>query len=205
LIHNEEEWERTRKSLRKNAVEPEWYDHFLVAELDGKMVGRVLLEYAYPPYSELINMYVLPDHQGIGVGSRLFQRCIEMASANKCFVMSTMTDPIGNLPAHRLISKFGFKPGILGDPSKPRGHMWLFRFSEQSCMSEFLKRHPFAEPFVSRLKVDFHGQMLYRMSWRDPQTEENMNLYLEGQPSQTPEGTMPRISGFSYEEKNWKF
>jgi len=47
LIHTEEEQERTRQSLRKNAIEPEWYDHFLVAEMDGKVVGRVILEADY--------------------------------------------------------------------------------------------------------------------------------------------------------------
>ena len=202
LIHNEEERQRTRKSLRKNAVEPEWYDIFLVAELDGRVVGRVLLESAYPPYSELINLYVLPDHQGKGVGSSLVQECIKIASIHKFFVMTTMTDPVGNLPAHRLYSKFGFRPGILGDPSVKRGHMWLFRFSEESCISEFLKRHPFAEPSVSLSKVNFHDRMLYRMSWRDPQTEDKIDLFIEGQPSQTPEGTMPRITGFSYKEKD---
>lgn len=202
LIHNEEERERTKRGLRKNAVKPEWYDYFLVAEMDGKVVGRVILEAAYPPYSELINLYVHPDYQGRGVGSRLVQSCIETASAHKCFVMSVMADPVGNLPAHRLYSKFGFRPGILGDPSVKRGQMWLFRFSEESHISKFLKSHPFAEPSVSPSKVNFHDRMLYRMSWKDPQTKDKMDLFIQGQPSQTPEGTMPRISGLSYKEKD---
>jgi len=201
LIHNEKEQERIRKGLRKNAIEPEWYDHYLVAELDGKVVGRAILETAYPPYSELINLYVHPDYQSQGVGSSLVQECIETASVHKCFVMSLMTDPVGDVPAHRLYSKFGFRPGILGDPSVKRGHMWLFRFSEESCKSEFLEGYPFAEPSVSSSKVSFHDRMLYRMTWRDPQTEEKLDIYLEGQPSQTPEGTMPRIAGFSYKKE----
>jgi len=202
LIRNEEERKRTLERLRKASREPEWYDHYFVAELDGRVVGRVILEAAYLPYSELINLYVHSDYRGMGVGSSLVQRCIEEASARKCFVMSTMTDPAGNLPAHRLYSKFGFRPGILGDPSVKRGHMWLFRFSEESCVSEFLERHPFAEPSVSPSKVDFHGRTLYRMAWIDPQPEEKMALYIEGQRSQTPAGTMPRIAGFSYKEKD---
>jgi len=202
LIHNEEERERTKKGLRKNAIEPDWYDHFVVAELEGKVVARVLLEAAYPPYSELINLYVLPAYQGRGIGTSLVQECLRIADASNCFVMSVMADPVGNLPAHRLYSKFGFKTGILGDPSKQRGHMWLFRFSENSLVSEFIRRHPFAEPSVSESKVNFHERMLYRMSWRDPQTKEKIELYLEGQPSQTPEGTMPRISGISYKERD---
>ena len=71
LIHNDEEREKIRKNMEKNATNPLWYDHYLVAEVDGKVVGRVILEAAYPPYSELINIYVLPSYQGIGVGTRL--------------------------------------------------------------------------------------------------------------------------------------
>jgi hypothetical protein len=40
------------------------------------------------------------------------------------------------------------------------------------------------------------------MSWRDPQTVDRIDLFIEGQPSQTPEGTMPRIAGCSYKEKD---
>jgi GNAT superfamily N-acetyltransferase len=202
LIRNDEERERIRKGLMKNAKAPEWYDHFFVAEVDGRVVGRVILEAAYPPYSELINLYVLPDYQGMGVGSALVRSCIEKASANGSFLMSAMTDPAGNLPAYRLYSKFGFRPAILGDPSLKRGHMWLFRFSEECCVSEFLRRHPFAEPKVSHSKGNFHNRMLYQMSWKDPQTEERIDLYIEGQPSQISEGTMPRIAGLSCKEKD---
>lgn len=197
LIHDEEERKRTLEHLRRASKEPEWYDHYLLAELDGKVMGRVILEAAYPPYSELINLYVHQDYRGRGIGSSLVQRCIEMASGLKCFIISTMFEPVGNLPAHRLYSKFGFRPGILGVPSVKRGHMWLFRFSEESFLSEFLKKHPFAEPSVSSSKANFHSRMLYRMSWREPQKEDRIDFFIEGQPSQTPEGTMPRISGFS--------
>jgi len=200
LINNQDKRKRALESLRRTAKEPEWYDHYLVAEMNERVVGRVILEAAYPPYSELINLYVHSDYQGQGVGSSLVQKCIEIASSKKCFIMSVMADPVGNLPSHRLYSKFSFKPAILGDPAIERGHTWLFRFSENSCISEFLKRHPFAESSVSESKVIFHERMLYRMSLRDPQTKEKIELYLEGQPSQTSEGTMPRISGFSCKE-----
>lgn len=201
LIRNEDERERSLYYLRKAATEPKWYAHHLVAELDGRVVGRVILEALYHPYSELVNLYVHPDYWGIGVGSSLVQSCIDIASSLGSLLISSMTDPVGNLPAHRLYSKFGFKPAILGDPSAARGHMWLFRFSERSYASEFLKRHPFAEPSVSQSKIEFHGRMLYRMAWTDPQTKEKLTLYIEGQPSQTLEGTMPRVAGFSFKEE----
>jgi len=202
LIRNKTERERSLDLLEKAAIEPKWYAHHLIAELDGRVVGRVILEAPYYPYSELVNLYVHPDYCGIGVGSSLVQGCIDTASNLGSLLISTMTDPVGNLPAHRLYSKFGFKPAILGDPSAARGHMWLFRFSDSCCASEFLKRHPFAEPSVSQSKVEFHGRMLHRMSWTDPQTQEKLAFYIEGQPSQTLEGTMPRIAGFSFKEED---
>lgn len=200
LIRDAEERELYRKSLEKSALEPRWYDHYLVAELNGEVVGRVILEAAYPPYCELINLYVHSDHRRIGIGSSLVQACIELASKLNCSVMSLMTEPVGNLAAYRLFSKFGFCIGILGDPSLERGHAWLFRFSEESFVSRFIWRHPFAEPSVSLSKISFHEQMLYRMAWREPHSDEALALYLRGQPSQTVEGTMPRIAGFSYRE-----
>ena len=200
LIHGDEERDRYRGHLRRAAIQPPWYDTHLVAEFDGRVVGRVILEAAYPPYSELINLYVRQNYHGRGVGTCLVQACIEAAKAFRCFVMTTMTDPMGNLPVHRLYSKFSFRPGIHGDPHTERGHTWLFRFSEESCVAAFLRKHPFAEPHVSPSKADFHGRPLYSMHWRDPQTGEALALYLEGKPSQTPEGTMPRIAGFSYKE-----
>ena len=87
LIHNEEERERTRKGLEKNAREPEWYDDYLVAEVDGKVVRRVILEAAYPPYSELMNLYVLPEYQGIGVvhvSFRAASRQLQLTRALSC-------------------------------------------------------------------------------------------------------------------------
>jgi hypothetical protein len=111
-----------------------------------------------------------------------------------------MTDPVGNLPAQRLYSKFGFKQAILGDTSIKRGHMCLFQFSEESLVLEFLKRHPFTEHSISSSKVDFHGRMLHLMAWKDTQTKEKLALYIEGQPSQTPKGTMSRICGVSCDD-----
>ena len=200
LIRDDEERELYRKNFEKSALEPRWYDHHLVAELSGEVVGRVILEAAYPPYCELINLYVHSDHRRIGIGSSIVQACIELASKLNCSVMSLMTEPVGNLAAHRLFSKFGFRIGIPGDPSLERGHAWLFRFSEESFVRRFLWRHPFAEPSVSHSKISFNEQMLYCMGWRDPQSDESLALYLRGQLSQTVEGTMPRIAGFSHRE-----
>ena len=36
------------------------------------------------------------------------------------------------------------------------------------------------------------------MSWRDPQTTDRIDLFIERQSIQIPNGTMPRVSGLSY-------
>ena len=174
------------------------YTRVLVAERNGKAVGKVTFDTAYPPYSELVNLVVHPNYRRIGIGSRLIQSCIEVAHRKRCSIISAMANP-ANHSAHRLYSKFGFHIGIL--PDSKEGKMWLFRFSEDPPLGKFLFTHPFSQPSVSPHKILFHDHPLYEMKWIDPMTEDEMILYLEGQPGQPREGgTMPRIAGISYKE-----
>jgi hypothetical protein len=54
-VRNVEDRNALVKRLTKTAREHEWYDHYFVAEIDERAVGRVILEAAYFPYSELIS------------------------------------------------------------------------------------------------------------------------------------------------------
>jgi len=36
--------------------------------LDGRVVGKVTLDTAYPPYAELVNLLVHPEYRGRGIG-----------------------------------------------------------------------------------------------------------------------------------------
>lgn len=168
-----------------------------VAELDGKIVGKVGLDTAFPPYAEVINIVVHPDYQRRGVGSRLMEYCIREADRRDFWVIYLMCDPL-DVEVHRFYSRLGFKPGILGDREDPRSSIWLFRFGGGSFVERFLHDHPLSEFQVSEEKVCFHGRRLYRMGWIDPVTEDNLELFLEGQPGQPEYGTMPRIAGFVY-------
>lgn len=168
-----------------------------VAELDGRIIGKVGLDTAFPPYAEVINIVVHPDYQGRGVGSRLMEYCIREADRRGFWIIYLMCDPL-DVGVHRFYSRLGFKPGILGDKEDPRDSTWLFRFSRGSFVDRFLHDHPLSEFQVSEGKVGFHGRRLYRMRWIDPVTEDRLELFLEGQPGQPDHGIMPRITGFAY-------
>lgn len=168
-----------------------------VAELDGRVVGKVGLDTAFPPYAEVVNIVVHPDYQGRGIGSRLMDYCIREADRRGFWTMYLMCDPL-DVGVHRFYSRLGFKPGILGSREDPRGSTWLFRFGRGSFVDRFVHEHPLSELQVSRGRVYFHGRRLYRMLWTDPATSDRLELFLEGQPGQPDYGTMPRIAGFAY-------
>jgi ribosomal protein S18 acetylase RimI-like enzyme len=176
------------------------YTRVLVAEKDGKVVGKVTLDTAFPPYSELVNLIVHPHFRKVGVASRLVQECIEIAQSNSCSIISLMTDAT-NYSAHRLYSQFGFHPVILPDPSS-RGDLWLFRFFNDSFVGKFVYHHPLSEFSVSPTRVMFHNSLLYKTEWREPLTKDEIVLFLEGQPGQPAKGGIaPRIAGVSFKGK----
>lgn len=177
---------------------PGWYNHQIVAELDGKVVGRVSLEAPYAPYSELGNPWVHPDYRGRAIDACLVESGIEAASMHECLVVLGKSTLADDASAYRVFSTVGCKPRISEAPSEKKRQTWLFRFSEKTAVSEFLASHPHAETSISPSKVDFHGRRLYQMSWRDPQTTDKIDLFIEGQSIQAPNGTMPRVSGLSY-------
>ena len=171
------------------------YSKVLVADLDGKVVGKVTLDTVFQPYAEIVNVVVHPDYWGMGVGSELVRECIRRAVETGHNVVYLMCDPL-NRGLHRFYAKLGFLPGILGDPGGPRGDVWLYYFGEGSLMREFLCEHPFAEFRVSGGTKSFHVLSLYSMSWRDPVSGDSLEVFIGKQPGQPLEGgTMPRISG----------
>lgn len=197
-LHSFLNWPISLKTVKSWSKGNE-YTRVLVAETNGKVVGKVTLDTAYPPYCELVNLIVHPSFRKVSVASRLIQRCIEIAQSRGCPIISLMTE-VTNYSAHRLYSKFKFYLGIL--PELPdRGDLWLFRFSNDSFVGRFLYRHPLSEFSVSPTKTMFRHRLLHRMRWIDPLTRDGITLFLEGQPGQ-PErgGTAPRIAGVSVKE-----
>ncbi|MBI5671026.1 MAG: GNAT family N-acetyltransferase [Chloroflexi bacterium] len=52
---------------------------FFVAEMDGQIVGCAALEVYSPKLAEIRSLAVSPAAQGLGIGKRLVQSCLERA------------------------------------------------------------------------------------------------------------------------------
>ena len=181
--------ERVRSWCRESP-----YSQRLVAEVDGRAVGKVTLDTAYPPYSELVNLMVHPNYRRRGVASRLVQGCLEAAENRRCPITLLMTEP-ENTPAITLYSRNGFIDCIPGGPGE-REFTWMIRLPEDSLAGRFLRDHPSSRFKPPRGRTRFHGRPLYGMRWDDPDTDDHLGLLLEGQPGQPARGGIaPRIAG----------
>ena len=174
------------KSLRN-------YSKVLIALSDDRVVGKVTLDVAFPPYAEIVNLIVHPEYQRKGIGTKLIEECIKISESKGHNIQFLMTE-YDNIPALNLYKKFNFYPAILSK----RKQLWLFRFGKGSLVQNFLKAHPLFEFKVSRKKVSFHGEKFYKISFADIMGNAHLKVYFRGQPGQ--EGTMPRIAGISFME-----
>ncbi|MBO8175688.1 MAG: GNAT family N-acetyltransferase [Thermococcus sp.] len=174
------------KSLRN-------YSKVLIALSDDRVVGKVTLDVAFPPYAEIVNLIVHPEYQRKGIGTKLIEECIKISESKGHNIQFLMTE-YDNIPALNLYKKFNFYPAILSK----RKQLWLFRFGKGSFVENFLKAHPLFEFKVSRKKVNFHDEKLYEISFADIMNNACLKVYFRGQPGQ--EGTMPRIAGIFFME-----
>jgi len=180
------------------------YSRILVAELNGKVLGKVTLDTVFPPYAEIVNIIVHPNYQGRGIGSRLIEKCINIAVKLGHNIVYLMCDP-SDIKMHRFYARIGFKPAILGNPKKPRSYMWLYYFGGDSIINNFLVDHPFAEFQVSKRRKIFHKLKVYSMKWKDPVTGDRLEVLVKGQPGQPlKNGIMPRIAGMKLQWGNTK-
>jgi len=69
--------------------------HYLVAEAEGKIVGCVVLEVYSPKLAEIRSLVVSTECQGLGVGKRLVDMCVERAKAQKIFEIMAITSQDG--------------------------------------------------------------------------------------------------------------
>jgi len=198
-LHTVSGWKISREHITKivKFSNSNNYSKLLVADSNEEIVGRVILDTVFPPYAEIVNIIVHPNYRGMGIGTYIITECIKRAVKVGHNIIYLMCDPVDR-DLHRFYSRLGFLPGILGNPASPRGDMWLYRFDKGSFVNDFLEKHPFAEFQVSRSKEEFHGIELYSMEWRDPITEDELKVFIKGQPGQPKEGgTMPRINAVS--------
>jgi len=181
--------ERVRSWCRESP-----YSRRLVAEVDGRAVGKVTLDTAYPPYSELVNLMVHPGYRRRGVASRLVQGCIGEARSRGHPIILLMTEP-ENTPAINLYSRNGFINCIPGGPGE-REFTWMIRLPEDSPAERFVREHPSSLFTPPRDRTRFHDRPLYEMRWNDTNTDSRLGLLLEGQPGQPAQGGIaPRLAG----------
>ena len=169
------------------------YSQRLVAEVEGRTVGKVTLDTAYPPYSELVNLMVHPDYRRLGVANRLVQGCLGEARSRGHPIILLMTEP-ENTPAINLYAGNGFINCIPGGPGE-REFTWMIRPPEDSVSGRFEQEHPSCRFTPPRGRTLFHESPLYEMLWEEPLTGSLLGLLLEGQPGQPMRGgTAPRIA-----------
>jgi putative acetyltransferase len=104
---------------------------YLVVENEGKIVGSAgiaPLENGDPKVCELQKMYFLPETRGLGIGSKMMEKCLEKARSfgfEKCYIE---TMPFMHA-AQKLYKKSGFE--YLDAPMGNTGHcscpVWMLK------------------------------------------------------------------------------
>ncbi len=135
-------WPHTRPNRHLHWPAPTFTDPVkqyppLVAEIEGKVVGRVFLEAICPPFGELQNMSVLPEFRGRGAGSALVDECVSRL-ARKGFLAAFLQTGFDNLAAQRLYARKGFTVAARGVMLR------LVRFINLPILDRFFYDHPLA-------------------------------------------------------------
>ena len=83
-----------------------------IAELDGVSVGMIAFSFCY--YMKegdclwVTNMFVSPEYQKMGIGTKLIDHVKDIASKNNCEIVGMLED-VNNTPAQQLVEKTGAK------------------------------------------------------------------------------------------------
>jgi putative acetyltransferase len=130
---------------RLRAEHPDGYGPSLVAEVDGYVVGHVLLSSVTLEAEHratllaLAPVAVLRTYQGLGIGSALVTRVLELAEV-----------PVVVVGAPRWYRRFGFEPagplGISG-PWPGAGDAWMVWFPAGADQSAWRGRVGYPAPF----------------------------------------------------------
>ncbi len=171
------------------------YTNTLVAATPEKAVARLIMDTNYPPYSELAGLKVHPDYRGRGIGTKLVRRFVDLAREHGCNILYVITIK-DDVRLHRFYSKLGFVPAMIHDFEEKEKEIVMVKFLGGTIQHEFVRKHPLAGMAISGLPVEFRGQLLYEMMWKDPLTGYHLACYLKGRRHLT----MPRIAGISIQE-----
>jgi N-acetylglutamate synthase-like GNAT family acetyltransferase len=69
--------------------------HFFVAEFDGEIIGCAALEIYSRKLAEIRSLAVSPTAQGMGVGKRLVQACVDRARKHNIYEVMAITSSDG--------------------------------------------------------------------------------------------------------------
>jgi GNAT superfamily N-acetyltransferase len=109
VVHSDERW-----AERLGRADPRW-NLPLVAELDGTPIGLTWgrIQEVEPTVVHVYQVWVAPEHRGLGAGRLLIEAVIEWAKrSNIETVILNVT--CGDTPARRLYERVGFE--AFGDP-----------------------------------------------------------------------------------------
>ena len=97
---------------------------FLLAEIDGQLVGTLGLEQVVPGLFD-IGMMLLAEWRGRGIGSVLMEECLDYARDKNAYKLTLQVWP-HNEPAIKLYEKFGFeREGYLRKQwRRKNGELW---------------------------------------------------------------------------------
>lgn len=199
---NEIGWKSTRQDVLKafKVYRETGYSTVYVASYGGNVIGRVLLDTVYPPYAEIVNLYVHPDYRNKGIGSKLVKECIKRAEEKGHYIIYLMCDPT-DLKIHKFYERLGFTLVIFD--RKRRNDIWLYFFGSKSFVREFINLHSFVEKRALKYKPIFYGEKLYAIYYTDPLTRETLKVFFKGQPGQPiKSGIMPRIVAVAYNTRD---
>jgi|FaiFalDrversion3_1042247.scaffolds.fasta_scaffold00664_2 GNAT superfamily N-acetyltransferase len=76
---------------------------------DGKPVGRAQLHRHGEEAMDIVDLYVVPEERGRGLGKAIVRQCAVVARTLGARVITAHTSP-RNLPAYRLFLSLGFRP-----------------------------------------------------------------------------------------------
>jgi len=159
---------------------------FVVAELDGRVVGRACMDAVWPPFAEIQNMEVLPPFRGRGAGGALVDECLRRI-AQMGFVAAFLQTFPENVQAHRLYARKGFLIAAKGEMLR------LVRFIGMPVLDGFLHEHPLATYGASADKPSE-----WSLEWSDWPTGDRLQLALSGGSCQRDsDGYGPALRGVS--------
>jgi len=141
----------------------------IVARVGGVIVGRAILQSAFYPLAEFVNLEVAPAYRGRGVGGAILHHTVERAARAGFLAIHAQTR-LSNLAAHRLYGRQGFLPAARGEMLR------VWRFLNLPALAQFLCDHPMAS-FESNASARPREHLLH---WHDPLSQDELAITISG-------------------------